>query len=285
MTTIAFFSAKGAPGTTTAAMLTASLWPRPVLLADCDPFGGDMGLRLPTPEGRPLDLFTGLLSLLPIARRSLQPETVLQHAQQSLGGGEVLVGLSGPEQAAAGGPVWSTLADAFAALTSHDTILDVGRLDARSPVLPLVTAAQLAVCVLTASLSGVYAARARLRTLMPFLVGSDGSGPSVGVVVQAADPREATDAFSVIQAEFPQTVYLGHLVTDRQGARMFDGLPVSRPERTLLVRSGAELVATMTGELSRRLIPSQRPQQQPEPAAGGYADSPAQPLPAESGRA
>ena len=42
MSVIAFFSSKGAPGTTTAAMLAASLWPRPALLADCDPAGGDL---------------------------------------------------------------------------------------------------------------------------------------------------------------------------------------------------------------------------------------------------
>ena len=57
MSIVALFSAKGAPGTTTAAMLIASLWPRPALLADCDPAGGDIGAApARRPDGRPLDL-------------------------------------------------------------------------------------------------------------------------------------------------------------------------------------------------------------------------------------
>jgi hypothetical protein len=277
MTSIAFFSAKGAPGATTTAMLVASLWPRQVLLADCDPAGGDVGLRLPSPEGRPLDLYQGLLSLLPVARRSLSPEVVLEHAQSTLGGGEVLVGLSGPEQALAGGPVWSTIAAALGELTDRDTILDVGRLDARSPVLPLVTSAQLAVCVVQATLSGVYASRARLRTLLPALVGSDGSGPRVGFLVRAADARQAESAASVIHSEFPNLAYLGHLVTDPVGAGIFDSAPVSRPERTLLVRSGAQLVGNLTAELDRMLHARTRPAASaPNVPAGGYA-APAEP--------
>jgi hypothetical protein len=253
MTTLAFFSAKGAPGTTTTAMLVASLWPRPVLLVDGDPYGGDVGLRLPSPDGRPLDLFQGMLSLLPVARRTLEPEALLDHVQPTLGGGEVIVGLSGPEQAAAGGPVWSTLADAFAGLTGHDVIMDIGRLDSRSPVLPLALSAQVVVCVVQASLSGVYASRARLRTLLPSLVGMDGAGPTIGIIVQSTSKAEADGAAAVILGEFPAIAYFGHLITDPNGARIFDGLPVSRPERTLLVRSGAQLVAALTQELDRRL--------------------------------
>jgi hypothetical protein len=272
MTAIAFFSAKGAPGTTTAAMLVASLWPRPALLADCDPYGGDVGVRLPTPDNRPLDLFRGMLSLLPVARRSLDAQTLLEHAQATLGGGEVLVGLSGPEQAVAGGPVWATLAEAFGGLVGHDVVLDLGRLDTRSPVLPLALSCQVVVCVVQASLSGVFASRARLRTLMPSLVGMDGGGPTVGVLVQAEDRQQAESAVSVLQAEFPQLAYFGHLVTDPQGARIFDGLPVSRPERTLLVRSGSEVVGALTAELDRRLLAGGwRPEM---PSAVPVADEP-----------
>ena len=273
MNAIAFFSAKGAPGTTTTAMLIASLWPRTALLADCDPYGGDVGVRLPTPDGRPLDLFRGMLSLLPVARRSLEPHTLLEHAQATLGGGDVIVGLSGPEQAAAGGPVWATLADAFAGLTDRDVVLDLGRLDARSPVLPLALSCQIVVCVVQGSLSGVFASRARLRTLMPSLVGMDGGGPTIGILVQAADRHEADSAASVFQSEFPNVAYFGHLVTDRQGARIFDGEPVTRPERTLLVRSGAQVVGALTAELDRRQFAGAR---RAQPAVTAATDAPAE---------
>lgn len=272
MSVVAFFSSKGAPGTTTAAMLAASLWPRPALLADCDPAGGDLGLRLPAPDGRPLDLGRGMLTLLPIARRALEPATVLEHSQQVLGGGDVLVGMTGPEQAAAVGPVWATVAGAFRAMTEHDVIVDTGRLDSRAPILPVVVAAQVAVCVVDSSLAGVYSGRARLRTLLPALTGADGGGPRVGVVVQAADRREALDASHVIQGEFPSVAYFGYLARDAAGAGIFNGRPVSRPERTMLVRSGAAVVTAIQEELNRLQVARVPTSEQPwNTFTGAYA--------------
>ena len=44
MALIAVAADKGAPGVTTASVALAAVWPRPVLLAECDPAGGDSGL-------------------------------------------------------------------------------------------------------------------------------------------------------------------------------------------------------------------------------------------------
>ena len=63
MALVAFASAKGSPGASTAALAVAALWPRDVLLADCDPAGGDVALRMPDPDGAPLDPDRGLVSL------------------------------------------------------------------------------------------------------------------------------------------------------------------------------------------------------------------------------
>ena len=250
MSVVAFFSAKGAPGVTTAAMLAASLWPRPVLLADCDPGGGDVGLRLPAPDGRPLTPDRGLLSLLPVARRALAPAALLDHTQQVLGGGEVLVGVSGPEQTNAGGPVWDAIATAFTRAPERDVVVDVGRLDARSPVLPLVTGADIALCVVGSSLSSAYLTRARLRTLVPALGGA--LGPKLALLVRAESDAEARDTAAPIIEEFPETVVLGHLRHDPAGAGIFEGRPVNRPERTLLVRSGRTVLDALFAELTDR---------------------------------
>jgi hypothetical protein len=249
MSVLALFSVKGAPGTTTTAMLLSSLWPRPALLVDADPAGGDVGLRLPAEDGRPVDLNRGLLTLLPDARRAMSPESVLDHAQRVVGGGEVIAGLGGPEQATAAGSVWGSLADLFAGLHSHDTFLDLGRLDVRSPVLPLAVRADIAICVLQASLSGVYAARARLRTLVPALRAQNGTGPRLGVLVQSPTDRDAESAASVIRSELPEVAEFGRVATDANAARLFAGEQVSRPERTMLVRSGREVVGTLDGML------------------------------------
>src|ERR1700733_5524315 len=54
MALIAVAADKGAPGVTTTALSLAAVWPRPVLLAECDPAGGDLVYRLPAPgRGRP----------------------------------------------------------------------------------------------------------------------------------------------------------------------------------------------------------------------------------------
>lgn len=249
MGTVVLFSAKGAPGVTTTAMLVAALWPRPALLADCDPAGGDVGLRLPAPDGAPLDLNTGVLSLLPLARRGLEPAALLEHSQQVLGGGEVIVGLTGPEQAVAAGATWTTIARAFADLDSHQVIVDAGRLDPTSPVLPVARAADLVACVVDASVTGVFAARARLRAVLPSLAAADGLGPKVGVIVRGDRQADADSAFAVIKSEFADVGALGYVPTDRDGVRMFHGQRVGHPERTMIARSGVDLVGQLGNAL------------------------------------
>ena len=268
MSVVSFFSAKGAPGATTAAMLAASLWPRPALLVDCDPAGGDVGLRLPNPQGRPLDLGRGLLSLLPVARRALGPESLAEHAQDVLGGGQVLVGVTGPEQALAGGPVWQTIADSFAAQQEFDVIVDAGRFDQRSPVLPVLLRSDLAICVLGSTLPNTFSTRGRLQALLPVLAGN-GGGPRPSIVVRSTDARDSARAAEVVQGDCPDAMYLGHLAEDPTGAGIFDGRPVTRPERTLLVRSGRTVVDQILTELWRLKVLHTDPSAQPWNALTG----------------
>src|SRR3954453_2540548 len=42
MSVIALASVKGSPGVSTATLALALVWPRPVLVAECDPVGGDV---------------------------------------------------------------------------------------------------------------------------------------------------------------------------------------------------------------------------------------------------
>ena len=248
MSTVALFTAKGAPGATTDAMLFAALWPRRALLIDGDPAGGDIALRLPGADGSTLDVSTGLLTLLPLARRPMQPSDVLQHAQVALGGTELLAGIASPDQAIAAGNVWMTLADLFTNLPDHDAIIDVGRLHPTSAVLPFGQRADLAICVVHASLTGTIAARSRLRTVLPALA-RDGLGPRCGFVVRAKDRRTAEAAVRVLHEGYEDLPYFGWLPDDPIGASLFEGGRVARPERTMLVRSGAALVAQLDAAL------------------------------------
>ncbi len=253
MGVLAFLSAKGAPGTTTTALLTAALWPAPVLLVDADPEGGDIALRLRREDGAPVDRSRGLLSLLPLARREMQPATLPEHAQVLRGGTEVIAGLSGPEQAGAAGHLWSNLADAFARTADRDILLDCGRVSPRSVHLPLLQRADLLVCVGRPTVSSIVHTRERLAALEPSLVSVEGHRPRVGLVLVADKPggRDARGAAEVLARDLPGVEAFGVLALDPQGASVFDGYEIARPERTMLVRSGRQVVADLLAALRR----------------------------------
>ena len=46
MSLIVIGAAKGGPGVTTAAVALAAVWPRRAIVAECDPSGGDLALRI-----------------------------------------------------------------------------------------------------------------------------------------------------------------------------------------------------------------------------------------------
>lgn len=253
MGVVAFLSAKGAPGTTTTALLAAALWPGPVLLVDADTEGGDVALRLRRADDAPVDRSRGLLSLLPLARRELQPAVLPEHAQVLRGGVEAVAGLAGPGQAGAAGHLWTNLAEALARTADRDVLVDCGRVSPQSPHLPVLQRADLVVCVVRPDVSGVVHARERLAALTPLLVAPDGSRPRVGVVLVAERPRgrDAEGAAGVLARDLSGTEVLGRLAHDPQGAGVLEGFEVPRPERTLLVRSGREVVESLVAALER----------------------------------
>ncbi|NLT55724.1 MAG: hypothetical protein GXX79_14445 [Actinomycetales bacterium] len=247
MGVVAFCSAKGSPGVTTSALLVAALWPRRVLLVDADPAGGDVALRLPGTDGLALDTRRGMLTLLPMARRALDPFALYQHAQELSGGVPVLAGLAGPEQAGAVGELWTELARAFAALPGADVIVDAGRVHSHAVHLSLLRQADVVAWVLRPTVAGVVHARERLRLVGPALRRIDGTFPRIGLVVVApVDARDEVDEVGhAIHAELPFVELFGQVALDERGAGIFEGLSVPRPQRTMLVRSGGELASTL----------------------------------------
>jgi MinD-like ATPase involved in chromosome partitioning or flagellar assembly len=249
MALVTVLSAKGAPGATTTAMLLASLWPRPTVLVDADPAGGDIALRLPRYDGRPLDPQRGLLSLLPSARRGVPPELVHDHTQTALGGQPVLAGLSGPEQSLAVGPLWGGLADAFAGLAGADVVVDAGQVHAHSPHLALVDRSDLVVWVLRPTAWSALHTRRRLEGLADHLADS----PTRVVVVPVASPDQRGDvvaATTTVLGDWTWVTAHEPVALDPKAVVMFEGGEVFRPERTLLARSGRVLAESLYAELA-----------------------------------
>ncbi|WP_130014383.1 hypothetical protein [Serinicoccus sediminis] len=271
MALISFFSAKGAPGVTSTAMLVAALWPRPTLLVDADGNGGDLLMRLPADSGMPLTQHPGLLTLLPLARHGLSSGVVMDHSQVAAGGQQVLVGLETSEQAEASAALWPTLARAFREVPGTDVVVDAGQLAARSGQLSLVQRSDLVVGVVRAEPASVMHLRQRLTVLTQTFAALGADAPRIGLVALSGVHRqdEATSAIATVRADVPDVLDLGQVALDPRPERMFHGDPVSRPERTMLVRSGRSLVERLVAVLGPDLVPAPPPVgDQQEPADG-----------------
>jgi hypothetical protein len=252
-------SAKGAPGVTTSAMLLAALWPRPVVLVDADTAGGDVALRVPGPDGRPLNPDRGLLTLLPIARRGIAPQALREHLQELSGGTQVIAGLGSSEQAQAVSSLWPVLGETLAR-AEYDVIVDAGRVGPHSVHLPVLQQADLVVTVLRPGLTAVIHAREQVRGLTRVLTPPP-RGPAHGLLILHPVKRDtliAETRASVASAN-PGLLDLGQLAWDPQAALLFEGRPVPRPERTMLVRSGGEVVSAVQRVLQS--IAAHRPAQ------------------------
>lgn len=262
MALISFFSAKGAPGVTSTAMLVAALWPRPTLLVDADGNGGDLLMRLPSESGMALTQHPGLLTLLPLARHGLSSGVVMDHSQVALGGQRVLVGLETSEQAEASAALWPTLARAFRELPGTDVVVDAGQLAARSGQLSLVQRSDLVVGVVRAEPASVMHMRERLTVITQTFAALGADAPRIGLIalsgVQQQD--EASSAIATVRAEFPEVLDLGQVALDARPERMFHGDPVSRPERTMLVRSGRSLVQRLVAAVGPSIAAAPAPE-------------------------
>jgi MinD-like ATPase involved in chromosome partitioning or flagellar assembly len=250
---IAIAADKGGPGVTTAATALAAVWPRPVLLVECDAAGGDLAYRLPADDGGPLNPSRGLLSLGAVARRGLHPQQIHEHTQRLIGGLEVLVGIASAEQAAGLTWLWEPLAGALQALPDVDTVLDCGRIGAHPPINQLLAEADMVLLLTRPKLDQVAHLRERVSLLGAALAERTRTPPPLGVAV-VADPKEYGKAIAevrrvLVSAGLPDLV-LGGLAYDVKGAELLRGEWGGRLDRTLLIRSARELAATLAAHLA-----------------------------------
>ncbi len=199
MSLYALISAGGSPGVTTTSLALALAWPSRVIVAECDPSGGDVlaGLFAGHLPGK-----NGLLPLAMEAGRGEQAAASalwrelidLDYERSRL----LLAGISDPRQAAGIAASWPALATTLAAVPA-DVLADCGRLDAAPAIAPVLAAASLIVLVLRPSLRQISKARQRIELLTDILGGVQrlvlllvGEGThSAGEVTKALDARVA----------------------------------------------------------------------------------------------
>src|SRR5216683_7757097 len=165
MALIAIASDKGAPGVTTAALALAAVWPRPVLLAECDPAGGDLVYRLPAADGGRLDPRRGVLSLAVAARRGMQSNQVWDQTQKLHGGLDVLTGVTNAEQGAGLNLLWGPVGKMLAGLSHADVIADCGRIGVDGPHYDLLAEATLVVLITRPVLGEIIRLRDRVAAV------------------------------------------------------------------------------------------------------------------------
>ena len=264
MALVAVTASKGAPGVTTVATALAALWPRPALLADCDPAGGDVWLRLRDNHGQPLASERSVVSLAARLRTSATEAAVLDaELQASAGGLQVLLGVPGPAQAAAIGSGWAGIARALARDSDRDTIADCGRHTPGSVATPVVRSADVVLAVCPGTLEGV----AHLRQVLPDLSspGHDGRRRHVLVAV-IDDPARPSDAADAVRQALPTSDCPVPIVVtlpwDVTAAAGMSGQPVRRLDKTRLVGAIRVLAQQLAAELEPAVI-STRPAMQP----------------------
>jgi hypothetical protein len=253
MALIAIAADKGAPGVTTAAIALAAVWPRPVLLAECDPAGGDLIYRLPSASGSRLDPRRGLLSLAISARRGGHPGQVWEHAQKLRGGLDVLVGVANAEQGAGLDLMWDQVGATLSALPEADVIADCGRLGADGRAYDLLARADAVILVTRANLGDLVRLRDRAVAIDAAIRGHGGVTGRIGALV-IADHKHFGPALAEVEhvltgAGSPVSV-LGGLAHEPKSAEMLSGEWGGKLDRSLLIRTAREIAAQLVGRLS-----------------------------------
>ena len=285
MALIAIASDKGAPGVTTAALALAAVWPRPVLLAECDPAGGDLVYRFPAVGGGHLDPRRGVLSLAVVARRGTQPQQVWEHVQKLHGGLDVLAGVTNAEQGAGLSLLWGPIGKALASMPQADVIADCGRLGADGPLYDLLAEATTVVLVSKVHVADVIRLRDRATAFAAAAQSRGRRNFGVGVVI-VADHKKFRASLGEVQhvlgqANAPATV-LGGIAHDTKGADLLSGEWGGNLDRTMLIKTAREVAR----QLVQGLPPIGNPVA-PGPAMPGHAQphpEPPQPAPPQPAR-
>jgi MinD-like ATPase involved in chromosome partitioning or flagellar assembly len=251
---IAVAADKGAPGVTTACVALAAVWPRPVLLAECDPAGGDLACRLPAAGGGQLDPGRGLLSLAVAGRRGIGPGQILEHTQKLSGGLDVLAGVVTAEQGAGLELLWGPAGAALAQLPGLDVIADCGRIGADGPHYDLLASAATVVLVTRDTLAEVVRLRERAAAVTAALAGRHRNTP-VAVVVIAGNRRFHTAIADVGRALSGEGRYggnarvIGGLAYDPPSAEALGGAWGGRLNRSLLLRTARDVAGRLAAPL------------------------------------
>lgn len=282
---IATVSSKGSPGASVSALALALSWPRPVILVELDPRGGDVLFGY----GRGQNVGAGGLLRLQLATRSAKAmaslvwNEVVELPSSDGGAKWWMPGLLGPQQAVS--MDWAAITRALRAVDAEvDVIADCGSVFGHRERLPRAVwgAADLVALAVRPTLSGVHVARNAAEVLRGDLM-SGGLGADRLTAFTVAGARsypagqvaeELADLAPVLDKGMPY---------DPDAADVLGGLrdQPRRFPRSALMRAAAALATEIGGQASEHVQEappaveaSPAGQTTPEPAGQDQRDSP-----------
>lgn len=283
MSLVVVAGAKGAAGVTTAATALAAVWPSPAVLADCDPAGGDVALRLRARDGGWLAGDRGVVGLAAAARTRPGPLDVAGQLQTAVGGLAVLAGVDSPAQAARIGGLWPVIAAALAAVPGTDVVADCGRLLPGLPSEQLLAYADLLLLVAHPTVESL----AHLRHAVDAVMAMQDVAPArlhVAVIGNGRAGRGVEQVRDALAGVTPAGAGFTALAHDPAAAAGLAGTPTRGLDRSALVASARRLAGELYTRLHAELAPAGEPAGPTAPsAAGGAAVEPAAPAPVEVG--
>jgi MinD-like ATPase involved in chromosome partitioning or flagellar assembly len=239
MTRVTICSAKGSPGVTTLSCVLGAVWPahRGVVVAECDPAGGDLAGRFG------LSTRLGMTSLILTERQQggHLPDH-RDHSQQLPGGLDVLIGPAGADSAMALDHELG-VSDPDLVSAGCDLLADCGRLvpGARGQE-KMIRAADHLLLLIRPDVTGIAHARwasSRIRDL---------SACETSALISGTGPFKPSEV-----AEELEIRVLGSMPFDPRAALIAGGAPGTAKEfiRSNLVAFGREVVGDLVGEKSR----------------------------------
>lgn len=249
---VAVCADKGSPGVTTTATALAAVWPGERVLLEADPSGGDLALRLRSPEDGELAVSPTVTSLAADAREGVAAGALARYAQPTGLGFAVLIGPPTAEGMEPVARLWPRVADA--AQTWPGTVIaDVGRLQLRHAASPLAAAATAVVLVTRAAArEDLYHVRERASELAGRLgQGPHGRSPlAVVVVCTSASAGSAIAQVQQVLASQAATSTIpvaGAIAMDRRAVDALRGMPGRRLASSDLLRSARAVTETLIG--------------------------------------
>jgi Flp pilus assembly CpaE family ATPase len=269
LTTICSF--KHSPGVTSIALGMARCWPRPLLLADLDPAGGDLAATLST-DTTPGSNLAEMLLALRRANTGASAAALWEQAHRLTSDGNLrlLPGVDDPAAADGLADGWHALARALTGPlidddgANVDVLADCGRLFDTSPVQSVLHAADVVVPVVASTVAGVRQAARSLPRLLQRL-STTGATADVRLLVRQGGPYAAQDV-----AEALQLPLLAAIPGDSKAAALVSGEVSGRLLRSPLWRTFAAVAA----ELAVDPLPVSADVVEPEPDAEGQLAEP-----------